>query len=271
MPLAQTIAPPPAAEGVQPNVELTAESESEIEISAEAETLVEASVAPVTYQRPDEISVAEAVPIDEMAGQLRGGAWRSAIPTEGDAATRLTPALIQAPARPERRLSMHRIGLVVAAVGALAALVYSVRLSPGTGSPPAPIDASAPPPAVVPAPRAADVAAPAASVAAMPDPGAARSVDASPPAPLPATARGDSRENAPSAPPASIARTEAQAPVAATPVPAPRPAPAPAATREATAPPVMRARRPTVETPRTCTPAIAALGLCTLESNPEGK
>src|SRR5262249_12390120 len=65
----------PAAEPVQ----LNAESESEIEVSAEAETLVEASVGPVTYQLPDEIAITETAQIDEIASQLREGAWRSAM------------------------------------------------------------------------------------------------------------------------------------------------------------------------------------------------
>jgi len=262
----------PAAEKVRINGELTTESESEIEISAEAETLVEASVAPVTYPRPDEIALTETPQDDDIAHQLRKGSWRSAISVDDDAETHLAPALIHAPLPQERRLSMRRIGLVAAvALGATAAVVYSVHLAPGTRPAPAPSAASTTAPEVKAVERAGDALPPAAGVtAAMPDRSAARSTEAPPSAPPAAAATEMPPEKVQSTPPAPTARSETPTTAATQPPPARRPA-APTATRETMSPPVVPVRRAPVEKPRPCTPAIAALGLCTPESNQEGK
>jgi hypothetical protein len=265
---------PPIAENLSASSELTAESESEIEISAEAETLVEASVAPVTYLLPEEIAIAETAEMDEFAIHLREGPWRSAISVDTDEETRLAPVLVHVPLPQKRRLSMRRIGLVVAvAVSATATVVYSARLAPGTWRPaPAPTAAPTQVPGVNPVQRAAGAVQPAAGLtAAVPAGSAANSIKASPSAPPAATATEEKREKVQSTLPASSAGTETPGTVAAQHDPARRPTPAPAATREAVAPPVAQVRPAPVEKPRPCTPAIAALGLCTLESNQEGK
>jgi hypothetical protein len=278
-PVPRTISLPVATESTDQDGALTPESESEIEISAEAETLVEACVAPVTYQLTEEIAVTETVRTADLSSRLREGAWRSAM--SADTVTRLTPALVPVPPPPRRRLSMHRVGLAVAAVGAVAAVVYSVRLAPGTG--PTAVQAAAPkaatPKATVPVaqritrtpPSVANTVPPTAgAAAALPDTAAARSVESSPPAPQPtAPPVEEPREKAPSVPPAAAAKAEPAAPPAT--APARRPAPPPATPRETAPPPVVQTRRVPVEPPRPCTPEVAALGLCTPVANQEGK
>lgn len=272
---------PPAVEPPAPESEsgavLTPEMESEIEVSAEAETLVEASVGPVTYQRPEEISITETAQSDEIASQLREGAWRSAMSIDP---SRLTPVVIKPQLPQKRRLSMHRVALAIAAIGAIAAVGYSVRLAPGTGSGSTPVQTAAPQARI-----AVDTFPPAAGVTAtMPDGSFAHSIEPPPPAaPSAAPVAEEPRDKAYTAPHTAPPTTTAQAepPVAAKPVaprlPAPPPAPTresappPAPIREPVAPPVAQVRQPPFEAPRPCTSAIAALGLCTLEANQEGK
>ena len=256
----------PAAESVV----LNAESDSEIEVSAEAETLVEASVAPVTYQPPEEIAIAESAPPDEITTQLRDGAWRSAMIADDDV-TRLAPVLIQEPAPQKRRLSMHRIGLLIVGLGAVAAVVYSARLAPGTASVPA--QAATPTPITLPAQSAVDALPRAAALTfAVPDTAHARNDESQPLAqiPQPITRAAEAPADRPiSVPPPVTAPTEAPATVAARRDPQP-PVPATHA-REPAAPPVAQARRLPLEAPRPCTQAIEALGLCTMAASEEGR
>jgi len=264
--LSVTPSPPLAIEEpADESVLLNEETESEIEVSAEAETLVEASVAPVTYQPPEEIAVAGTAPLDEIAAQLRDGAWRSAMSDDDGKVTRLAPALIQTPPSPKRRLSMHRIGLVVAGLGAVVAVVYSARLAPGTSY--VPTQAATPTPITRNTVETLQGAA--ALTAAVPDKTRARSVEtqAEVQAPQPITRAVETPANnelqstlAPAVTPAKVAtHTDT------------RPAAPAAPARETMAPPVAQASRLPLEAARPCTPAIEALGLCTREASQEGK
>jgi hypothetical protein len=262
-PLSVSLPPAEVAEPAAESVVLNAESESEIEVSAEAETLVEASVAQVTYQRPEEIAIAESAPLEQIATQLREDAWRSAM-VDGDVETRLAPVLIPKPLPQRRRLSVQRIGLMIAGLGAAAAVVYSGHLAPGTASNPAQV--ATPKPITVPARSAVDTLAPAGVLtAASPDATHARSVESQPSAqtPQPITRAAEAPQDRTAAAaviPATVAaQTDTQPPARATPA------------REPAAPPVAQARRLPLEAPRPCTPAIEALGLCTMEAPQEGK
>jgi hypothetical protein len=223
-------------------IELTAESDSEIEVSAEAETLVEASVAPVALEVPEVVTVADPIQMDAIASQLREGAWSSAMSIDPSPAITLAPALIRPPPPMARRLSLHRVGLLVAAAGVVAALVYSTRLAPDNA--PVTVQAAAPPPAASPIPRPPDSVPPAAGLAvAVPSESLAREAPdkVAPPAEHPL-----------------------EPPVAAKPAPARRASPPPVTQTETFAPAApAQARRVPVEAPRPCTEAVAALGLCT--------
>jgi len=265
-------APRPIALETTPDVgELNAESESEIEVSAEAETLVEACVGPVTYPLPDEIAIAETAQIDEIASQLREGAWRSAMSIDTGARTALAPALIHVWPPRVRRLSMHRVGLALAAVGVVAAAVYSVRLAPGTGAIVQEAAAPVPQPITRPAQGPAERVPSAAPFAtAVPGGTPAPAVESTPAAPA-ATAAPVAeklREKPDNAWTNATARAEA--PQGANKA-APARRPAPATTVETVAPPATQARRAPAARPQPCTQAIAALGLCTPEATQEGK
>jgi hypothetical protein len=261
-PLSVKLPSPEVTEPAAESVVLTAESESEIEVSEEAETLVEASVAPVTYQRPEEIAIADSSPLEKITSPLRDGAWQSAL-VDDDAVTRLAPALVQPPAPPQRRLSIQRIGLMIAGLGTVAAVAYSARLAPGTA--PVPEHVATPKPITLPARSAAETLAPAAVLTvAVPESAQTHSVESQQ---LPQT-------------PQLIKR--AAEPAAEKPVSVPPPAAAPATVaaqtdtqsapaREPAAPRVAQARRLPLEAPRPCTSAIEALGLCTMEASQEGK
>jgi hypothetical protein len=273
-----------AGEGVP----LNTESESEIEVSAEAETLVEASMAPVTYRVPEEIAVTDNAQTDQITTQLREGAWRRAMSADSSYALTATPMRNWPPRK--RRLSVHGAALVVAALSAVGALVYSVRTGPDTASiaPQASVSrmepaslppqraAEAPPPS--PPPQRAVEAAPAAAVAttvpadssahdAAPTPAIATTPPA--PAPVPASTQLPAEKPADSARPAAVV-TEPTATISPAKAPASAPArrPAPAPVVETFTPPA-QARRLPVEAPRPCTPAIAALNLCTPETRTE--
>ncbi len=294
---------------------LNAESASEIAVSHEAETLVEASVAPVPDESPEVISVAD-TQIDDIAGQLRSGAWRHAMPIE---ASPLPPAVIHIEPPPDRRLSMRRVGLAVGSVGAIAAAIVFVRLHPGPGST---ASVEAVPPGAAHTAEQATIAAqppstqkPAASqLSAPPQANATHAAPATSLSPDPATApatalvvhAGAASTAAVSAPAAALApdsmvtapaagdvpreiaqtATEKRVAVAATSAaagtaavanaaatepkpaqPAARRAPITRASTETNAP--ARASGAAFEAPRVCTPAIAALGLCTLDSSQE--
>jgi len=267
---------------VAEGVPLNTESESEIEVSAEAETLVEAAVGPVTYALPEEIAITENPQTDQITTQLREGAWRRAMSADSSYALTATP-MRRWPLR-KRRLSVHRVALVVAALGAVAAVVYSVRTGPDSTpiaaqasvssmepTPPSPQRAAEAPPPSPPPQRAAE-AAPAAAVvttlpvessARNPEPVAATPVAPSTPAQVPAHAPLPAEKPDHSAPPTTVVTeptNSAKAPVRR---------PAPPAVAETFSPPV-QARRVPAEGPRPCTPAIAALNLCTPEARTEG-
>jgi hypothetical protein len=169
---------------------------------------------------------------------------------------------------------MHRVGLMIAAAGAIAAVAYSVGLAPGTGS----VATQAAAPAMQPAPITGGnttdtyTLAPAAGAvaAAMPVTGMARSAESAAPAAAVAPAAERPREK-----PATVAATVTiPAETPATTIksaPARRAVPASAATIEHAAPPTAQARRKLVETPRPCTSTVAALGLCTPDASQEGK
>jgi Double zinc ribbon len=272
---------PPEAPALDTTIESkapTAAPESEIQIRVEADTLDDASVAPLTYARADEIAIPEPVPIekiaspqiDEIASQLREGAWPSAMSSDSESTPVFAPALIRDWQRRKRRLSMHRVVLAIAGIGAVAAVAYSVRLGPGTG-------AADPPPATalpvvhpIGVPMRAVEALPKAGVAAaVPGESAARSLEpaATPPAPVAERASDKPPEKAREKPPDQVAAgapAQSEPPVAAKPAPARRAAPAVAPETVGTS--AARARRAPIETPRPCTPAIAALGLCTTEA-----
>lgn len=250
-------------------VTLTAESENEIEVSAEAETLVEASVVPLTYEVPDEIAAPTTAQIDDIATQLREGAWRNAM-ADDRTGTALAPALMRAAPVPARRLSLHRVGLVIAAVGVAVVALYSVRIAPGTSDTAIQATAHQALPPAAPAPRPEDVPAAAAVPLVVVPTAAARSI-----APADATATAapvvdptDVKKSANVEPPA-VKRSE---PPVAENKPAPERRAAPAPRTETIAPaPSAQARRLPAEPSRPCTPSIAALGLCTLEASKEGK
>jgi hypothetical protein len=262
-------------------ITLTAETENEIEVSAEAETLVEASVVPLTYEAPEEIAVPTTARIDELAAQLREGAWRSALADDGSG-TALAPALIRAAPVPARRLSLHRVGLVIAAVGVAVVALYSVRIAPGTSTLAIQATAQQAQPPAAPAPRPADAPATATgpAAAAVPATAAAPRVavptaatrSITPPEPAATTAPlvdpPEAKKSANVEPPAA---KRAEPPVAENkPAPERRAAPAPRTETIAPAPPA-QARQLPADVSRPCTPAIAALGLCTLEASQEGK
>ena len=277
-----TAAPPQPGAAVEPaqaidaDTALLEESASELAVSAEAETLVEASVAPLTYEPPVEITIAETAQIDEIASQLGHGAWRSAISLDAAGAT-LTPAVIHVEAAQTRRLALRRVGLAAGVVGTIVAVILFVRFAPRVSAPP--VQASAPPASV-----AASTAHPvepvgAAGVAAVVPADAPGAVPSSSSATNPAdsTAAGasnaplvDNKENkAEVATQPALAHADAAAQTAKTPV-AQRRAPVARTTADAAVAPASPARRAAVETPRPCTPAIAALGLCTPEPGQEG-
>jgi hypothetical protein len=276
-----TAAPPQPGAAVEPaqaidaDTALLEESESELAVSAEAETLVEASVGPPTYEPPVEITIAETAQIDEIASQLGHGAWRSAISLDAAGAT-LTPAVIRVEPAQTRRLALRRVGLAAGVVGTIVAVVPFVRFAPRASAPPA--QTSAPPASVAASPAhpvepvgAAGVAAvvPAAAPAAVPTRSATSPADS--------TAAGasdaplvDSKENkVEAATQPVLAHADAAAQTTKTPV-AQRRAPAARTTADAAVAPASPARRAAIETPRPCTPAIAALGLCTPEPGQEG-
>src|SRR5882724_4086597 len=213
-------------------VELNPESESEIAVSAEAETLVEACVGPVTYALPEEIAIAETTHIDEIvdeiATQLREGAWRSAMSVETGARTALAPALMHVWPPRKRRLSMHRVGLALAAVSVIAVAVYSVRLAPGTSSVAQQAAAPVPQPITVqPRSRAELAPSTAAFATAVPGTTPAPTVESTPAAPATSAApvAEKLREKPDNAGANATARAEA-AQAANKPAPARRPAPA---------------------------------------------
>lgn len=249
---------------------LNAESENEIEVSAEAETLVEASVVPLTYEVPDEIAIPTTAQLDEIATQLRESAWRNAMAADSTG-TALAPALMRAAPVPARRLSLHRVGLVIAAVGVAVVALYSVRIAPGTSDHPVQATAQQAQPPAAPAPRPVEVpAAAAVPLVVVPTAGAARGVEPSAPTAT-ATPVVDTTDTKKSANVEPAVAKRADPPVAES-----RPAPerrAVAAPRmETVAPaPSAQARRLPTEVSRPCTLAIAALGLCTLEAGREGK
>lgn len=253
--------PPEAARETAPAaVELTPESESEIEVSAEAETLVEASFAPMVDETPELVVSAEPVAVEDIGSQLRESAWRSALVDDRAPVTVLAPAVIHRPAPAARRLSLQRVGLVVATLGVLGAAVYSTRLAPGDTTAPeqAAAQPPAPAPAAAPALRAAEGAPPAAGVAvAAPAESVARTTEAPPPAPVAEQRTAESKESVD--PPAPAAKPPPRRTAAAAVTPA-----------ETFVAPPAQARRIQPEPARPCTPAIAALGLCTLEPREEG-
>src|SRR5882762_6721357 len=260
---------PIALEPAPQVVELNAESQSEIEVSAEAETLLEVSVGPVTYSLPDEIALPQTAQIDKIASPLREGAWRSAMSADPEARTALAPALIHVWPPRVRRLSMHRVGLALAAVGVVAAAVYSVRLAPGTG--PIAGQAAAPMPQPIKSAgrsQAELVPSTVTLAPAVPAGTVERTVESTTATPTTAAApvAEKSRENPHNFGTNGTASTEALQ-AFTKPPPARRPAPTPATTVETVAPQVAQARRAPVERPRPCTQAIAALGLCTPEAN----
>jgi hypothetical protein len=318
---------------------LQEESEAEIAVSEEAETLVEASVAPLTYEPPAEITVDD-TQIGDIADQLRSGAWRHALP--GDAP--LPPVVIQVEPPSRRRLDFRRVGLAVGSVGAIAAALLFVRLSPGgsaappkadgttsavsavaqpaaapestsvrkpapagaaitvaatpptaaastprtpaTAAPSTPADATSPAPATGTTPTPANEPSPTPAHEPSPTPSnAASPTPAATALPTPAAAATDAASSAAPNGGASAAHTETAAPApqglaAASPAeirPQETKAPATVARRPPAARPVAEAattptgarRAATTEPQRACTPAIAALGLCTLETGEE--
>jgi hypothetical protein len=267
-------APKPAV-GRDPS---SVEAENEIRI-CEAATPMDAGAAEVWAEAPAEAEPAATVHIDDIASQLRDGAWRGAAGMETSPGGALAP-VVRLPQPVARRLSMHRVALAVAAVGAIAATAYAVRIAPGTSqsaatpaaTPAVPAAASAPPPRIVERP-AVEPAAGLAAAAALPadNPSSAAATTA---------VAGSTEQKVPEHPsqvaaappepsPPAAAQPAAQAPAARRAAPAPPPA-------SAIAPAPALARRAPAHTPRLtdperpCTPAIAALALCTLEPGQEG-
>jgi hypothetical protein len=250
--------------------ELAPERESDIEVGEEAETLVEASFAPVISEAPKLVVGNDAARVDAIGTQLREFAWRAAMDADPSPVTPLAPALVARPVPAARRLSLHRVGMVIAALGVLGAAVYSTRLAPDNAPPPVQAAAQPAAPALAPATPPA--------VAVTPAPAAApvlRPADAAPPVTgITAAAPAESAANTPEAAVAAPeGRTQEKNAAAEQPAaivkPAVRRAPAPVVPPAESLATPAQARRVPAEPPRPCTQAIAALGLCTLESRPE--
>lgn len=263
---------------------LLIETDSEIAVSDEAGTLVEASVAPVVDEPADAGAELIRIEVEEATssgakrdkGPLLPGAWDRVIPVENP---RLAPAIVRVDPQPQRRLAFGRVGLAAGLVGAIAATLVYVRVSPGPGfarseQPPTEsarvVDAL---PSTSPAPSNANAARAAAAAAAVP--AAAAPMTAAPMTAAPSTLPPPA-ETAP-APVAAVTGTQDAAPhttdstdaphAAPRNVSAARPAtvavPTPArATGAAVAPSTVR--RGAVEVTPVCTASVAALGLCTL-------
>jgi len=262
-------------------VALNAESASEIEVSAEAETLVEASVAPVIYNAPEEIAIAEPVQpnqFDDIATQLREGAWRRAMSAD-TSVDGWTPAVIYSRPPPQRRLDLRRVGLLALALGVAAVAIYSVRLSPGTGPVATQVASTPAEQAAAPSAQPAAESAPASqpsqtgSVVAPSTPLDAKVIEPAAAAAMPVAAPLPVEEKTAPAAEHTVAPPRAE-PAPATKAPLARVAPAtaqaPSASQVDIAPRATLARRMPVEVPRPCTAAVAALNLCTPEAGKEG-